>query len=391
MRTKILYIHHGVGIGGAPISLLNLIKKLDQEKYAIKIACLKDGEHVKLFRSQGINVEIINASTKYFIHAETGRIQWYYFPYYIIVFFIWLYTAFFAAPRYLKEQHADIVHLNSHVLSSWAFAAKKQGFKVILHNREAIAKGYFGVRKLILQYLIKNYTDQIVNISKDNRDRLGIDDKSSVVYNSVKIPSKYREPFDDINNIKVLYLGGTAKIKGFENIVEATKYLSTNVELIFCGSIEESSNRGFFQYVTSILERKSKSNFLKELKSNNRVKLVGLVKDVESYLNNCDILVTPFKISHFSRPAIEAFAHGKPVIGTDVIGMDEIIDHGINGLIVKNNKPKELATAINELSANIDYGIKLGLEGRKKAKELFSPEISTSKIENIYHEVTRIC
>ena len=110
MKTKILFIHHGVGIGGAPISLLNLIRELDKEKFDVKIICLKDGDHVKLFQSEGIKTQVINASTKYFIHAETGKIQWYYLPYYIVVFLIWLYTAFYIAPKYLRKEEADIIH-----------------------------------------------------------------------------------------------------------------------------------------------------------------------------------------------------------------------------------------------------------------------------------------
>ena len=256
-----------------------------------------------------------------------------------------------------------------------------------MHNREAVAKGYFGYRKFILQYLIKNYTDHIINISKDNRHRLGIKNKSTVVYNSINVPNSYRVPFDNSNKTQVLYLGGTAEIKGYQNVVKCIKYLKPHITLLFCGPILEDSKSNVFQKFIQIIKRQPNANSLIKLKNDNNVEVIGLVKNVAHYLNKCDILITPFKKPHFSRPAIEAFAYGKPVIGTDVVGMEEIIDHGINGIIVKNDSPKDLADAINMLSEKEKYAIELGVNGRAKAIKYFSPKASTAKVEKIYQKI----
>lgn len=89
-------------------------------------------------------------------------------------------------------------------------------------------------------------------------------------------------------------------------------------------------------------------------------------------------------MEHFSRPAIEAFAYAKPVIGSKVEGMDESVDHGINGLLVEKNNPKALVQAIDCLAENREIVSSMGLAGREKAIHIFSPEANTKAIEQLY-------
>ena len=387
-RTKILYIHHGTGIGGAPISLLNLIKNLDKEKFETKIACLADGNHVQLFKDQGIITEVIGTTTHNFCHNETGKKQWYYFPYYIFVAFLWFYIAFIRAPKYLKSQQYDILHLNSHVLTSWAFAGRALGSRIVLHNREAITKGYIGLRYSILKYLITKNTNHIINISKDNQNRLGIFEDSSVVYNFINIPQTYSTIVSGDRERRVLFLGGTAYIKGFGTLADAIPYINMNIKVLIAGGISNTSVKGFRQKIKNFFNNATVMHEkLNKIASNNNVKFLGIVTDPYQYIDSCDVLLTPFAVPHFSRPAIEAFAYGKPVIGTSIEGMDEIIDHNVNGILVENHQPQDLATAINDLCNDSEKAIEMGLNGRKKAIEKFSPTVNMKKIVSIYEHV----
>lgn len=67
-KIKILFIHHGTGIGGAPISLLNLISHLDISKYEFKVVLVKESSIVDMFRQNGIETQVLNASDDWFIH-----------------------------------------------------------------------------------------------------------------------------------------------------------------------------------------------------------------------------------------------------------------------------------------------------------------------------------
>ncbi|MEK5790211.1 glycosyltransferase family 4 protein, partial [Acinetobacter johnsonii] len=63
------------------------------------------------------------------------------------------------------------------------------------------------------------------------------------------------------------------------------------------------------------------------LNSDDRAIVVGMINNVSEMLDATDLLISPFEKEHFARPIIEAFARGRTAIGSDVEGMDEIIDH----------------------------------------------------------------
>jgi glycosyltransferase involved in cell wall biosynthesis len=386
-KTRILFVHHGSGIGGAPISLLNLIRNLNNSKFTIKVVFAQWSPVVKMFEDHDIKVDVLTFNTGWFAHAETGLIKWYSFYKYFYIWYKWNKTAKHSAKQYLLKQDCDIVHLNSHVLTSWAFAAHSLGLKVVLHNRESISKGYFGLRRYILKKLIIRNCDAIINISDDGRKRLGLTTKSHIVYNFVNIQNTYRKPFKT-NKIKVLYLGGSARIKGFQTAVDCLPFLNEDIIVQFAGSLNSlRESNSIKEKVINLVKLTIYRSFyypLIKIRNARNVEVIGQLENPYPYIDGCDILITPFVVEHFSRPAIEAFAYGKPVIGSDVGGMDEIVDHGVNGLLFSKNNPKKLAEAINFLVQNPEIGRKLGENGRSKAEKFFSPEGNTAKVEEIY-------
>lgn len=388
-KIKILFIHHGTGIGGAPISLLNLVQQLDKTKFSVKVAFVKGGDAEELYKRQNIDVDVINGSDKYFGHHKKGMIKLRHFGRYLSIYRNWQKTARSTANEYLRRNtDFDIIHLNSDVLSSWAYAGKNAGFKVVCHNRDPISQGYFGIRYHILKKLIRGNVDAVVNISEDNRDRLGLEEKSHVVYNFVQLPTYYRTPMTAPNSKKVLYLGGQSKVKGFNTAVNCLRFLEQDIKIQFAGNYGQvQAGKGFKEKLKLWIKLNIYGAVYKplvKLANAANAELLGLLMDPLPTIDNCDILITPFAVEHFSRPAMEAMAYGKPVIGSNVEGMDEIIDHGETGLLVEKNNPKELAEAINYLCANPDIAQDMGRKGREKAEKLFSPEKNTAKVEAIY-------
>lgn len=128
--------------------------------------------------------------------------------------------------------------------------------------------------------------------------------------------------------------------------------------------------------------------YIDKIKRYSKVKLIGLSNNVQSLLFESDLLISPFSQAHFSRPVIEAFAYKKPVIGSNVKGMDEIIDHNINGLIVSKNNPKKLADAINLLCKDEKLAKLMEKKGYLKYNELFSSR-NVLQIIHIYESLVR--
>jgi len=100
-----------------------------------------------------------------------------------------------------------------------------------------------------------------------------------------------------------------------------------------------------------------------------------------------DVICVPHILPHFSRTVIEAGAMKKPVVASQIGGIEEVVKHGINGLLIKIGDANSLADATLELLNNEDECRRMGENGWKQAKRLFAADHSAAQVANIYEMV----
>ena len=105
----------------------------------------------------------------------------------------------------------------------------------------------------------------------------------------------------------------------------------------------------------------------------------GSRTDVEDIIPSCDVLILPSFSESFGLVLIEALACGKPVIGSNVGGITEIITDDVGLLVDPNNIPS-IADAIDRIVNNDDFRLALSLNARDRA-------IDFSKVNIPYDEV----
>jgi glycosyltransferase involved in cell wall biosynthesis len=71
--------------------------------------------------------------------------------------------------------------------------------------------------------------------------------------------------------------------------------------------------------------------------------------EVAAALDASTALVLPSRSEGLPRVAIEAFARGRPVVGTDAGGIPDIVEHNVNGLLVAPGDATALAAALESL------------------------------------------
>jgi glycosyltransferase involved in cell wall biosynthesis len=89
--------------------------------------------------------------------------------------------------------------------------------------------------------------------------------------------------------------------------------------------------------------------------------------DVERLYPAMDLYVLASYREGFPRSAMEAAAMGLPVVATDIRGCRQVVDHGVNGLLVPVRDALALATAIGELVGDETRRRALGAAARTKA------------------------
>ncbi len=188
--------------------------------------------------------------------------------------------------------------------------------------------------------------------------------------------------FIDINQYDVqtqddgyaLYFGRLSKEKGIINLVQAFSKTATGT-LYIAGEGEEKENI---------------QKIIKENKQEDRIKLLGfLPKDqMKETVRKCKFVVVP-SIWYENCPysIIETLAIGKPVIGTDIAGIPELVENNKNGFTYQRDDIQELSTKMEQLFTDQELVKTMGENAKKIAQESYTEDAYYNKIIEIYQKV----
>lgn len=106
-----------------------------------------------------------------------------------------------------------------------------------------------------------------------------------------------------------------------------------------------------------------------------------------SYYSMCNISVAPSLQEAFGLVVAEAFASGKPVIGTRVGGIPDQIEDCTNGFLVEPRNPRQIADRICYLLEDPKKAKQMGRNGRVTVEKKFSIIMRINRICELYDEL----
>lgn len=280
----------------------------------------------------------------------------------------------------LKSQDIDLIH--GHYLFPAGAAAVEVGKKYNVKTYvTAHGSDMFEVYKKqpFMRPVIKNVlksADSVLAVSNALRHEIiatgvkGIADKTKLSWNSVdidKFSNKDDDSFKREHELSdkpiVLFIGNLIKRKNVDSLLEAKKVAGSDYYLVVVG------NGPLFKK----LKKKAEDENIPD------VIFTGARNDVENIIPSCDVLVLPSFSESFGLVLIEALACGKPVIGSDVGGIMEIITDDV-GELINPEDVSSIAGAIDKMIDDDEYRNALSMNARKRAKDF-------SKVDVPYEEL----
>lgn len=173
--------------------------------------------------------------------------------------------------------------------------------------------------------------------------------------------------------ISFLFLGVITKKKGIFDLVniiaDNKQALENKVRLIICGSGDTDQ----------LLE------LIKKHRLENCIDFRGWVTGEEKMylLQTADVYILPSYFEGVPISILEAMSFGKPIISTNVGGIPEVVEDGINGLLITPGDKKALLKALFYYSNDLEKIEKHGKQSLVKIKEYY-PESVTKELEEIY-------
>lgn len=169
----------------------------------------------------------------------------------------------------------------------------------------------------------------------------------------------------------VLYVGRPFKRKGFHTLLSAWQSIgSSNNENVLL--IAGCNNQNVTNAVGSSIKN---------------VVALGYVKDLRSCYDACDVVVLPSWHEGFPYSLLEGAAAAKPLVGSDIPGIDSIIINNKNGLLVPVENPEALAEALVALKNNHDLRKSMGRCGRQYVEQYFDRKVFNKLLLDYYDRI----
>ncbi len=302
-----------------------------------------------------------------------------------------LFVAAFAYARFLKElPWCDVAHV--HFSSDASFfrkayfirAAHRKGKKIVLHQHGGDFKTFYGQeisekKKKFVRDILSMGDVMLVLTSgwKDYFSKLTDAERIVVFPNGIKISGKDQnvgvsEMEKDYNS--VLFLGRICKDKGIDELLDAMKEI-------------HMANKDAHLYIGGIYEEEIYRKKIEEC--NGFVTYLGWIKDKEkdNYLNKCGILVLPSYYEGFPVSIIEAMYAGSAVVASNVGGIPEIIQDGVDGTLISPKDSAALRDAILKLMNDNELAKSYGLNGKQKVLKNYSVEKNIERLTEIYNKL----
>jgi N-acetyl-alpha-D-glucosaminyl L-malate synthase BshA len=119
----------------------------------------------------------------------------------------------------------------------------------------------------------------------------------------------------------------------------------------------------------------------------NDVLFLGKQNDVHTKLSQADLFLLPSELESFGLAALEAMACEVPVIATNVGGLPEVIQNGVDGYLVEPGDVKLAAKHAIELLSREDRGRSMGQLARINAKKNYCANDVIPMYERYYERV----
>ena len=195
------------------------------------------------------------------------------------------------------------------------------------------------------------------------------------------IDTKVFSPFNKVASRNLLHLPQDKKLvlfgamsattdvnKGFVELIQALEKLKTsNVELVVFGASHPGKSTPF----------KQKAHYLGRLHDD---------MTLRALYSAVDVMLVPSLQENLSNAIMESLACGTPVVGFDIGGNSDLVDHKTNGYLAKPFDITDLAKGIDGVLNSTEYEI-LSDSARNKVLQNFDNKIVAPKYIELYRSV----
>ncbi|MCM8795943.1 MAG: glycosyltransferase family 4 protein [Candidatus Omnitrophica bacterium] len=361
---NILYLVNHLNIGGITSYVFSLANNLKKRGHKVFVAS-SGGELLPQFLKEDINCILLPLDTK----QEIGLKIW---------------RCLFKLSFFIKQYEIDLVHSNTRTTQVLGYLLKKKTGVCYIST----CHGFF--KRRLLRKIFPCWGKRVIAISKDVKEHLvkdfrvpernihlvlnGVDVERFRISEYQNIRISKRKDFGLKEGPIVGIISRLSKEKGHIYLIEAMKIVLEKIpqaQLVIVGDGRQ---------------REKLKKLVWNLGLEENVFFFPSLADTREILALIDVFVLPSLKEGLGLALLEAMACGCAVIGSAVGGIKNVIQEGINGLLVRPQDTRDLAAKILELLVDQEKRKSLGRRAQIFVSENFSLEKMVLETERVYLE-----
>lgn len=402
---KVLLVHHSPYLGGGSIGLVDLCAMLRSDFNVVACVPSSSSELARLLESERIATVTAPAPFPLFNHFSGGP------PIVSRQFFSGVAASIWQSRRwrrFLIEQNADVVIMNSSVLAPLGAQVHRTGALPVCVVRETLPSSQWSVRTPVLRRLLNARFAAVLFISEFDLCAFNLSRPTvGVVRDSIRPGSLRRlgrsaassEIGASPDDFNVLFTGGDSYIKGLDVALDALRRLSgssggTDICLIVAGHLSSISASGPRRLLARLLHPRLAAhiNSVRDLLANPKVRARVLVVGPQSDMSACysasDLVVFPARKAHQARPIFEAGFFDLPAVASEFAAIREFLRDGFNGLCFPSQNAQALSEALNNLRSDRSMARAMGSRNGEMARSLHDYDSERSELVQFIRDVS---
>lgn len=186
------------------------------------------------------------------------------------------------------------------------------------------------------------------------------------------VPNSYSQGLRGSTPLRILFVGRLAVQKKVERLIEAMQFINFPVKLILVGE------GGMEKNLKKLVQDNNLENKVEFMGAKSGEELVAIYRQADVFALSSDQEGMPLTV-------LEAMASGLPVIGSDVVGIRELV--GGVGVLVSEPYAQNFARVFAELWEHPEKLPQFSQNSLNQAK-LFSWSLIVKKLESFYQELS---
>jgi sugar transferase (PEP-CTERM/EpsH1 system associated) len=377
--TKILHVVHSLEVGGLENGLVNLINRLDPERFEHSVCCLtKSGKLAERIASAGVKIVELN--------LPAGQFR---FP-------------LFRLAGLFREISPHVIHSRGWATVDATFAARFARRAAIIHaehGRDLVDKDGDNWKRNQIRRLVGLNVSRYVVVCDFFRSWLS---------RSCRVPAQ-----------KIVYIPNGVDTKKFhpknrcvaegDGISDTVWRRSLNIstDAVILGSIGRLDpvkdfptllsgfteiRRQYPQLVLVIVGdgplRTDLVRTCNQYGLEHSVRWLGERRDIPALLRRFDLFVQTSAFEGMSNTILEAMATGLPIVATDTGGNSELVKNGQNGALIPVADVSALSEAVSAYLHNPTLRIEHGVASRSTAQRNFDLSLMAARYAELYESVS---